>query len=149
MKTLVIYDSNFGNTEKVSQKVAEGVSAEAKKITDVNPERLEDFEMVIVGSPTHGGRPSQQMKSFLDKIPSNSLKGKKSACFDTSIPVEGQSLFLKMIIKIFGYAAKRTAAIMVKKGTQNIASESFFVLGKEGPLKEGELERAKDWAERL
>jgi hypothetical protein len=48
---------------------------------------------------------------------------------------------------VFGYAAGRIANNLKKKGSTLIASpEGFFVTGGQGPLKEGELERAAAWA---
>jgi len=48
---------------------------------------------------------------------------------------------------VFGYAAGRIANNLKKKGGILIASpEGFFVTGGQGPLKEGELERAAAWA---
>jgi flavodoxin I len=45
------------------------------------------------------------------------------------------------------YAAGKIADSLKKKGATLMASpEGFFVKGKEGPLKEGELERAAGWA---
>jgi len=36
-----------------------------------------------------------------------------------------------------------------KSGTQVVEPEGFIVEGKEGPLKEGEVERAAAWAKTL
>jgi flavodoxin I len=53
-------------------------------------------------------------------------------------------------VKLFGYAAEPIAAKLQKKGgTLAAPPEGFFVGGTEGPLKEGELERAAQWARRV
>ncbi len=39
-----------------------------------------------------------------------------------------------------------SSSLKTKGGTLILSPEAFFVKGKEGPLKEGELERAAGWA---
>jgi hypothetical protein len=64
------------------------------------------------------------------------------AAFDTRIQAKW--------VKLFGYAAGRIAGRLKEKGGLLVSSpEAFFVKGKEGPLKEGELERAADWAKEV
>ena len=49
---------------------------------------------------------------------------------------------------IFGYAAPEIARSLERNGGTLLAPpEGFVVLGMEGPLKEGELERAAGWAQ--
>ncbi|MBN2135846.1 MAG: flavodoxin family protein [Acidobacteria bacterium] len=152
MKVLIVYDSLFGNTEKVANAIKEGIGkkdTKVIKVKDAGLEMLEGIDLLIVGSPVHGGKPSADMKKFLSSIPSGSLKGCKAAAFDTGIPKEGQGRFVKFILGVFGYAAKGIASTLKQKGAQILDAETFFVLDKEGPLKEGELDRAKTWAKEL
>jgi len=61
---------------------------------------------------------------------------------DTRIPLKS--------LKIFGFAADRIAKNLKDKGANLVVpAEGFFVNGKEGPLKAGELERAAAWAKTL
>jgi hypothetical protein len=91
--------------------------------------------MLIVGSPTHGGRPTEAVKTFLDAIPAGGLKGIKVAAFDTRMTPDGQPWWLQKIINFFGYAAPRIAKVLVSNGgTQVKEPEGFIVEGKEGPL---------------
>ena len=55
MKTLIIYDSTYGNTEKIAQTIGETIAGQVILVSDVTPSDLKRFELVIVGSPTHGG----------------------------------------------------------------------------------------------
>jgi len=86
--------------------------------------------------------------NFLNKIPLNVLKGVKVAAFDTRISTaDVNSRLLNILVKLFGYAAKPIAYKLEKKGgSLIIPPEGFFVKDSEGPLKDGELERAADWA---
>lgn len=153
MQILIIYDTMFGNTEKIAQAVQEGISSPHEvrllKAAGAQLKDLEGIDFLIAGSPTHGGRYSQTFKTFLDAIPTGGLQKIKAATFDTGNTKENQGAFVRMIINFFGYAAPRIAKMLAKKGANVTASETFFVLGREGPLKEGEEERARAWAARL
>ena len=51
---------------------------------------------------------------------------------------------------LFGFAAEKIGKALVRKGGSPIATpEGFIVEGSEGPIREGELERAEQWAVRL
>jgi len=149
MKILVVYDSYFGNTEKVAQAIGEALGdAEVKRPGDVKAGELSELDILVVGSPTRGFRPSDGIKSFLKEIPSGGLKGVKVASFDTRIAREDTgNPVLRFMIGIFGYAAKPIRDNLSKKGGEPLGEPvGFIVLGTEGPLKEGELERAAAWA---
>ncbi|MBK7337274.1 MAG: hypothetical protein IPJ00_14410 [Saprospirales bacterium] len=87
----------------------------------------------------------------MNGIPSNGLQGLEVAAFDTRIAVADiQSKILRFIVNTGGYAAKSIAKKLVQKGGKLVqAPEGFFVKDKEGPLYEGELERAEMWGEAL
>jgi len=141
MKALIVYDSVYGNTEKIARAVADAIapSGEVKVVQagEANPPELESTDLLIVGSPTHGGRPTPPVQDFLNKVPK--LQGINVAAFDT----RSQSKFAR----VFGNAAGRIARNLERKGGTLIASpEGFLVTGTKGPLKEGELERAAGWA---
>ncbi len=143
MKALIIYDSVYGNTEKIARAIAGAITpfGEVKvlRVGEVNPSELGSIDLLIVGSPTQGGKPTPAVQEFLSKIPTNALKNIGVAAFDTRL--SGR------LVGIFGYAAGKIADSLKRNGGALIASpEGFFVKGREGPLKEGELERAADWA---
>ena len=53
-------------------------------------------------------------------------------------------------MSVIRYAAERIAKDLVKKGGRLVAEpEGFIVENKEGPLKQGELERASKWAKEM
>ena len=141
MKALIVYDSVYGNTEKIARAVAEAItpSGEVKVlgVGEANPSELASTDLLIVGSPTHAGRPTPAVQALLNKVPK--LQGINVAAFDTRITTK--------LVGVFGYAAGRIAGNLKKKGGTLIASPvGFFVTGGKGPLKEGELERAAGWA---
>ena len=141
MKALIIYDSLYGNTEKIARAIGGAITGEVKVVLpgEANPSELEGIDLLIVGAPTQAGRPTPAMLDFLNKIPGSVIKGISVAAFDTRVSAKW--------VGIFGYAAGKIAKKLKSKGGNLILNpEPFFVSGKEGPLKEGELERAAAWA---
>ena len=152
MNILVVYDSLYGNTEKIALSIAEVYAEQQVRCMPVKGFSASDLtavNLLVAGSPTHGGRPSQGMKDFLNSLPAGSLKNTQAAAFDTGIPVEVKKGFVRFVIRFFGYASKHIANALKKNGAAVLAAETFFVLDKEGPLKEGEIERSKKWAGEL
>lgn len=149
MKTLIIYDSAYGNTEKLAHAMAKGIADE------VNVERVRDsvaidfqsLDALIVGSPTHGGRPTEAIDKFLRAIPEGVFNGMKVAVFDTRLAREQQGFWLRMLMNVIDFASPRMGKILLEKGaTLTVEPEGFIVEDKKGPLKKGELARARMWA---
>jgi flavodoxin len=152
MKILIVVDSIYGDTYKIAEAIKEGLDKNTVtlvKASDAKLDQTKNIDMIIIGSPTHGGQPSEKTRQFLSIIPEDGLKNIKAAAFDTAINSEGQGFFIKTVVKIFGYAAKKIANILEKKGAEIVGAETFFVIGKEGPIKKGELERASVWVKSL
>ena len=158
MKALVIYDTFFGNTQQIAESIgaalgeALGAGAEVHtlRVTDVHPEHLAGVGLLIVGSPTRAFKPSPATTAWLKALPADSLKGVQVAAFDTRIPVESAPGFLRVMVKLFGYADKPMADKLQKMGGVLAApTERFFVTDSEGPLKDGELARAAEWAKQI
>ena len=139
MKALIVYDSIYGNTEKIARAIGGAIIGEVKvlRVDEVNPSELESIDLLIVGSPTQGGRPTPAIQGFLDRV-SGPIRGINVAAFDTRLSTRW--------VGIFGYAVGKIADNLKGKGGILVASpEGFFVKGTKGPLKEGELERAASW----
>ena len=140
MKTLVIYDSAYGNTAKIAQAIAEACETKALLIKDVEPADLDAIELLIVGSPTQSGKPTEAMQAFLDELPS--LENVSVAAFDTR--------FKSWWVKIVGNAAEKIAvALQQKGGNLVLPGEGFIVNATRGPLFSEELDRATVWAHRI
>ncbi len=151
MKSLVIYDSMYGNTEKIAKAIGKALKAGVMSIKQVKPEDLKGIDLLLVGSPTQAFKPLPSVTQWLKNLPQGSLAGIKVAAFDTRMDVKKvNNGFLTFMESIFGYAAEKIGKSLVRKGGTQVAKpEGFFVEGSEGPLTEGELERAKAWAEKL
>ncbi len=149
MKALVIYDSFFGNTERIARAIGKGLGdgAPVQRISATTPADLNGVEILFVGSPTRGFKPTPAITAFLASLPAGALKGVRAAAFDTRIPLESiKNPIFRLIVKTGGYADRLIEKALTAKGsTLAIPSGGFFVLESEGPLKEGELERAAEW----
>ena len=156
MKVLVTYDSQFGNTKKIAQAIAEGLcsegAVEARHIGDVQPDELRGLGVLILGSPTQRFRPTEGVNDFLKAMERDALNNTRVAAFDTRLTEKEieKTGILAFLVRIFGYAAKPIGDHLVKKGGELILPpEGFYVDGIEGPLLEGELDRARSWGEKI
>lgn len=153
MKALVIYDSVFGNTEKIAQAVARGLGADTQclRAGAVSIAQLTSVDTIVMGSPTRSFAATPAMMSLLEAIPADAFDGKKIAAFDTRLLMAGiKGLLFKKIIDKGGYAAPIiTEKLQSRGGTLALPAEGFFVNGEEGPLVNGELERAEEWGRSL
>jgi len=146
MNTVVVYDSLYGNTERIAQTIVGTLrafgQAQAVHVDPAHPVSFQGVDLLIVGSPTQGFRPTPAMQSFLGDVSSQHLRGLAVACFDTR--------FRGLLWK--SSAAPRMARQLHSMGVEPIVPpESFFVttMKKEGPLLPGEVERAATWARML
>lgn len=151
MKTIVIYDSVFGNIEKIAQSIAAALGMQAIPVSQAEAEHLRKLDLLVVGSPTRGFRPTEGISKLLNELPKNHLAGVRVAAFDTRIDLETiDSKVFRFVVDKGGYAAHTIAKSLEKKGGQLVApGKGFYVTGEQGPLKDGELEGAADWAGRL
>jgi flavodoxin len=143
MKTLVVYESKYGNTERVARTLAgrfgEVVTTELAALNTSTPSpSIEGIELLVAGGPTQGHGMGPAMRDFLDAIPEGALSGVRVAAFDTR---------LRGMKWLTGSAAGQIGKALTHKGATSLTEPaSFLVTGGEGPLAEGELERARTWA---
>ena len=141
MKVLIVYDSTYGNTEKIAKSIGEAIQGEVRvlRASETDSAAMGQPDLLIVGSPTMGGRPSPHVQDFLDKVPASVVSGVKVAGFDTRL--SGR------FARIFGYASEKISASLEAKGGKPVTSPAgFLVKGKKGPLADGEMDRAAHWA---
>ncbi|MGD8243985.1 MAG: flavodoxin family protein [Anaerolineae bacterium] len=144
MKAWIVYDSLWGNTEKIAEAIDDALAGEAEvlRAVDVDPSAVDAIDLLIIGSPTHGGRPTEAVQGLLDQLAGTLPAGSHVAAFDTRLATR--------LVAIFGYAAARIARTLESAGaTLLVPPEGFVVEGKEGPLRQGELERAAAWARQI
>jgi len=147
MNALVVYHSEFGNTQQVAEAIV-GVFQGAGAARTVNAERLnaadlQDVDLLVMGMPTHKMNLPQSVRPVFEQLPRRSLRGVPIAAFDTSY--EMSALLARFT------AAKRIDQKLRKLGGKRLVRpETFHVHHHhEGPLYDGEIERAKTWAESI
>jgi flavodoxin len=153
LKVLVVYDTGSvnRNTEKVAIAISEvlkekGFEVDCLYVKDVDPAGVKDYDCVLAGSPTQVLRATGPIMQFLDRFAKNEFSGKLAAAFDT-----------QMQLPLSGNAAKGIEKKLRKLGFKTVMpSLATYVQSKkdvEGKneirLKEGELEKAKKYAEDL
>ena len=146
MKTLVAFDSLYGNTEIVARAIAEALpgAVTVLRVDQVQASELAAVDLLVIGSPTHGAMPTATAQALVDRIGPPAREGAKAATFDTR-------LTWPFLEKWGGFAAPKMAEALEGKGW-TLAGEpgGFYVKGlKKGPLKKGEAERASAWARGL
>ena len=142
MNTLVVYFSKFGNTRQVAEAVAETLqSTGSVHVMSAEPLTAADFEgvdLLVMGTPTHKMNLPEAVRPILDSLPKRILKGVPVAAFDTSYKM---NWFLNKFT-----ASKRLNRKLRKLGGKPLLPpETFLVEDREGPLYDGEIERAHDW----
>jgi flavorubredoxin len=129
-KALVIYYTKTGHTATAAEAVARGLqSAKAevtvKALSQVDPEELQEYSIIAVGSPTRGGKPARKVKKFLKGLKRKSLKGKQATAFSSYAGFRGRKT-VKRIRKLLkrkkakvgvrGVAVKAGAPLSLWKG---------------------------------
>lgn len=160
---LVVYESMFGNTERIAEQIGEGLRTTA----DVQLTRVDQapaslpagLDLLVVGGPTHAFSMSRSstresastqghvvmpretgIREWLDGLRQDQ-GAPVVATFDTRVG---------KVRKLPGSAAKAAGKVLRRHHFEPLVQPtSFFVEDALGPLAEGELERARGWGEEL
>jgi flavodoxin len=144
MKALVVYDSKWGNTEKIATAITAGIGGgtRAIRVGSADIKEYEGIDLLVLGSPVQGGRATESMQNHIKSIPQAVAQKLNVATFDTRMAMK--------LAQLFGTAAARMADELKKAGsTLKSTPQGFVVKGRSGPLADGELERATKWGEEL
>jgi hypothetical protein len=168
MKAVVVYESHWGNTAAVAGAIAEGIGSGARVMStsQADATALQSADLLVVGAPvigfrlstpealegmrTKGGKKNPPdishppVRTWLESLPpagaaaATGTAGPAAAAFDTR--VRGP----------FGSAAPAIIEGLEKAGYRAIAKPvGFLVRGSQGPMRAGELERAREWGAEL
>jgi hypothetical protein len=156
MDTWVVYDSLYGNTERVAKAVAAGLgdAVGLLRVDEATPEVLTGVRTLVLGCPTHRFSPTPAMAALLTRLRSAGLAEVRVAAFDTRFGLADMpSPVLTFFVRLAGaraYAATHVLRALKRAGGHVLRPpEGFLVKGTEGPLLTGELERATAWGRNL
>jgi hypothetical protein len=159
MKALVVYESHWGNTAEIARAIAEGIGPEARALTttDATPEVITEADLVVAGAPVMVfSLPSDKSEGYVSKD--------EKAPFPPDVSHPSLRTWLDALPKHDAAAASfetrlrwspggATGAIeerLHRAGYRTIAKPGKFVVkGSYGPLREGEVERAREWGATL
>ena len=89
-KSIIIFDTRFGNTGKIATSLEKGlkrtgIETTCKNVGEVDPGTLKDYDLICLGAPTEAFSSSKPMKEFFTKLNNYDLSGKYGFAFDTKI----------------------------------------------------------------
>jgi len=142
MWVYVVVASPCGVTDTVAKAVARAVDwsyeHNARPANEVDPIEIRTPSIVFLGGPTHRREMGESLRGFLDRMPDRLIAQSLFAAFDTRFhdsPI------------VTGSSARHIQRAVEGRGGRNLVpGESFFVIRRDGPLREGEVERARMWA---
>ena len=89
VKVFVVYDTKYGNTKLVAEKIVEGmreiegIETVISDVKEIDLEKITNSDAILIGSPNHWGGPSRTIRKFIDELGKLDLKAKWFAVFDT------------------------------------------------------------------
>jgi len=134
-KAIVLFDTKFGNTERIAKALAlgiekQGIDVDCVNVENVQIDKLSEYDLIAIGGPTHGFGMSEPTKRFIKKLESLNLRNKSAFAFDT-----------KTGSRFWGSAAKGIEKRLKKLGLNVVKPyASAIVKGLKGPL-EDDMER--------
>ncbi len=149
MKSLVIYDTTYGNTKTIAETIAEtlkgsGLEVDALKVNEVKKLNPKEYGLLVFGSPTKFGTMSFAMKWFLGKVKGEEWVNKPFVAFDTENPGNAEKALAEN--KEWSAAEKIAQNLKEKKMNQLLPVLKALVIDQKGPLVDGEIDRAKRYA---
>ncbi|HDH07341.1 MAG TPA: flavodoxin family protein, partial [Thermoproteales archaeon] len=68
VKVFIVYDTKYGNTKLVAEKIVEGmreikgIETVVSDVKEVDLERIANSDAILIGSPNHWGGPSRTIR---------------------------------------------------------------------------------------
>jgi flavodoxin len=160
MKAVVVYESIFGNTAAVARAVAEGFGPEARALTtdEATEPVVAEAEVIIAGAPVIGfSLANEKTREGIGRAeadgptPPDTAHPSLRAWLEELAPAKGVAAAFETRI----WWSPRGATGSIEKGLRRAGyralakAEKFVVEGKYGPLRDGELDRAREWGHEL
>lgn len=146
MRPIVIYTSRYGNTQRVAEAIAAGISEASgstptvRTVDSLFPGDWNEYDPIVIGTPTHFGGPVRTIRRLIEEMARIPGRDHRFAFFDTSLADDAGKSTGKLEARLRTVLPR---ARLVASGV------SFIVLGLRGPLRDGELDRAFGFGRQL
>ena len=146
MKVLIGYDTKHGNTKKVAEMIGEGINSvknnevTVENVKNIDLNREETYDLIILGSPNHGGSHTRTVKKFLKGLVNAQLKVKTYVVFDTYMGNDFEKAVKDMeaqFSELMPSLDKASSGLSIKVG------------GIEGPIVNEDLPKCKEFGLKL
>jgi flavorubredoxin len=160
VKAIVVYESHWGNTAAIARAIAEGIGPDARAMTttEATAEVVARAELIVAGAPLLAfGLPSEKI---VQGLPTNPASASRPP--DVSHPI--LRTWLESVPKGTGLAAAFETGLRWSPGSSTGTiikrlqaagyrvvgkGQRFVIKGSYGPMRDGEIERARAWGAEL
>jgi len=122
MKTCVVYFSRTGNTKRLAQAIADTANAPIFDMAATQPSAIEDFDLLIIGTPVEGSSPAKEASAFIESM--LKAEGKKAILFCTN-RLFGSGRTMKIMEKMLESKGYKTVLKVSKKGMRSDKESDF------------------------
>jgi flavodoxin len=142
-KAIVVYDTKYGNTKKVAEDITSGIEGEGIEVTlkavkDTTSNEVTQYDLFVIGAPTHIGNAKKDTKKFLKKLKGTNLSSVKFAAFDTRLNNAPKGATIKI------------EKLLTELGATKVADGlAIAVTGMKGPLEDASEEKSKSFGSEL
>jgi flavodoxin len=144
-KAIIVFESRWGNTKLVAEKIAEGIKqaagmeAAVTDVKDLEIGQLTAFDVIVIGSPNHMGSATRNIGSLIDKMAGLQLKGKTAAVFDTCLKGNEE----KVVKKLEHMISQNVPGIKL------VTPGLSIITGLKGPVSQSDLNRSSEFGIKL
>jgi flavorubredoxin len=143
-KAIVVYESKYGNTKLVGEKIVEGMKESGEvevtytKASEVDINKIPEYDIILLGSPNHMGGPVGSVMKFINGLKKVEIKEKSFAVFDTYMGKDFEKATNKMRARI----KKKVPGALPE-----IPGVSIKVAGMKGPIEDDEFQKCKKFGQ--
>ncbi|MFD8749645.1 flavodoxin family protein [Kitasatospora sp. NPDC059577] len=176
MHTVIVYESMYGNTREIAEAIAEGVheadpgaAVDCLPVAEVSEDVTRSADLLVVGGPTHMHGMSSGLSRRMAASAEGHKEGHEKAAEEARATAEGPGLRAwfhdlpktepgthaaafdtRVDMARSGGAANGIAHRLSHHRYDMVAEpEGFIVEDNDGPLRAGELDRARAWGAKL
>ncbi len=141
-RALIVYESVYGNTERVAALIAEEirssgeVQCDVRRTGEIHTDELASYDAIIFGCPNHNQEPARNLLKFIDRVAAVEFDEKIGAAFDTYTG-GNKRIAVSKLEKII---SQKVPCIKIA-----VDGLSMKVEGRKGPLVESDLELAREF----